>query len=369
MSLKKKVRCFFGILFMCIIVGFSVNTVHGETNILRLYEIKGEYYLKWTDFDSMVKYSLWRSDKYNGKYVCVKTNIRKNKAHIAKTNYQKYYYKIRPYIIKNNKKCYGKFSNMCPGSKCVTVVVFAGQSNMAGRGDNLSIAPTLEVNAGYEFRAISNPTKLFPLKEPFGKYENNPLGLNDVYTNGKSCKTGSMVSMVGKTYFEISGEPMVAVSASKGGTKIKEFEPGSCKYNDMSNRLKTCISYLKSNGYIINHIYMAWHQGEVDSLTPSQEYIDSLKNIVDSMHMNCGVEMCFVSLISPSYKSDAENIISAQKEICENYPYCTLGSTSAQYFMEKGLLKPDKLHYTQLTYNIVGREMGESMANYTNTKK
>ena len=48
--------------------------------------------------------------------------------------------------------------------------LFIGQSNMAGRGDYRK-APKAISNNLYEFRAISDPTRLYPVEEPFGVNE------------------------------------------------------------------------------------------------------------------------------------------------------------------------------------------------------
>lgn len=74
--------------------------------------------------------------------------------------------------------------------KMVDLMLFMGQSNMAGRGD-ASLAPVVEEGTGYEYCAVSGPETLKPVKEPFGVFENNPDG---VYEPG--MKTGSMVSCV-----------------------------------------------------------------------------------------------------------------------------------------------------------------------------
>ena len=57
----------------------------------------------------------------------------------------------------------------------VDVVLFMGQSNMAGRGV-ADMAPRVQPGMGYEYRAITAPDRLVPLQEPFGKEENNPNG-------------------------------------------------------------------------------------------------------------------------------------------------------------------------------------------------
>lgn len=60
-----------------------------------------------------------------------------------------------------------------------------GQSNMAGRGITCEKwpqpAPALLSGAGYEFRAVSDPDRLYPIQEPFGVGENRPDGIDDAH--------------------------------------------------------------------------------------------------------------------------------------------------------------------------------------------
>lgn len=98
--------------------------------------------------------------------------------------------------------------------------LFMGQSNMAGRGVTnekwQQKAPKLIEGAGVEFRAISNPAKLYEIEEPFGVYENNPEGIFE-----PGMKTGSMVTAFVNAYYEKTGRSILAVSASKGGSVIE----------------------------------------------------------------------------------------------------------------------------------------------------
>lgn len=82
-------------------------------------------------------------------------------------------------------------------SKEVDLIVFMGQSNMAGRG-TAEDAPKVPEGTAYEFRAVTDPTRLYPLTEPFGKDENDPKG---VFEPG--MKTGSMVSAFVNAYFKL----------------------------------------------------------------------------------------------------------------------------------------------------------------------
>ena len=49
--------------------------------------------------------------------------------------------------------------------KKVDVCIFMGQSNMAGRGEAQDSVVFGE-GRGYEFRAVSDPSKLYPVQEP-----------------------------------------------------------------------------------------------------------------------------------------------------------------------------------------------------------
>ena len=67
------------------------------------------------------------------------------------------------------------------------ILLFMGQSNMAGRGD-YRLAPEVLPGAAYEYRAVTEPDTLVPLTEPFGVNENREGG---VFEPG--MKTGSRV--------------------------------------------------------------------------------------------------------------------------------------------------------------------------------
>ena len=76
--------------------------------------------------------------------------------------------------------------------------------------------------AGYEYRAISAPDKLYPLTEPFGRQENAEDGIND-----GNMKTGSLVTAFVNACYQKTGVPIVGVSASKGGSSILQWQPGT----------------------------------------------------------------------------------------------------------------------------------------------
>lgn len=140
----------------------------------------------------------------------------------------------------------------------IDLVIFMGQSNMAGRGV-ASEAPVVPVEYGYEFKAISDLTQLYFIVEPFGANENNDLGITEI-----GMKTGSLVSSFVIAYYQIANVLIVGVSASKGGSSINEWQPNGDYLNDTINRFCMVKAYLLHNGYKIRRKFRVWWQGETD---------------------------------------------------------------------------------------------------------
>ena len=161
----------------------------------------------------------------------------------------------------------------------VDLVLFIGQSNMAGRGV-ASEATVVGEGHGFEFRAISDPTKLYPIEEPFGVNENNPeSGVNE------NKKTGSMVSAICESYYQTTGTPIVAVSCSQGGTGINFWDTNRPAYEDACERMLAAKEYLYGDDdYKLRNTFVVWLQGEHDggNGVTAQRYTKTLANIFDA---------------------------------------------------------------------------------------
>ena len=266
--------------------------------------------------------------------------------------------------IKANANAIENIQNSTPieTSKIVDLVMFMGQSNMAGRG-TASESPVVPVGCGYEFRAISDPTKLYDLTEPFGKNENNS-------TSGvtEGSKTGSMVSSFVNEYYKHTKTPIVAVSCSKGGTSIDFWQPNGKPLNDAISRHNLAKEWLLENGYTIRRDFMVWCQGETDgdNSMSKDTYISKAKLMIEAM-MECGVERCFIVRIGNHRDKPTfyDTIINAQTELCKTYKNATLVSTDFAGMATSGLMK-DVFHYKQEGYNIAGANAGRHTAYYIN---
>jgi hypothetical protein len=251
-------------------------------------------------------------------------------------------------------------SNQEKQNNIVDLVIFMGQSNMAGRG-NASECPNIPKGVGYEFRAISDPTKLYDIAEPFGVNENNPEG---IYEPG--MKTGSLVSSFILSYYQATQTPIVSVSASKGGSSINQWQPGGNFLEDTIARLNKTRSYLLANSYAIRKTFMVWCQGETDgdNNMSETEYKPKLKSMIDTMFHH-GIEVCFIIRIGNhrDNPSQYDTIKRAQANFCNENEKVYLISTKFDQMAQLDLMK-DPFHYYQPAYNMVGTEAGSNAAKY-----
>lgn len=253
--------------------------------------------------------------------------------------------------------------------QAVDLFIFMGQINMSGKGD---ASKATEVEKGWEFRAISDRSQLYPIQEPFGLYENNPEGVDDTTDTGEYRKLGGMVSAFANGYYETTRVPIVGVSCSEGNTAIEQWQEGGAFYNDAVERLTAAVNYLNNDTeYRLRNTYMVWCQGENDGDlgTTQDDYYNQLQNIVDSMIDKHGISQCFVVSIGEKNTEEEhiyDRIIDAQTDLCHDSSNCTLVSTQFASMKERGMMY-DTFHYTQEGYNIVGKEAGENAGYWVNT--
>jgi len=251
--------------------------------------------------------------------------------------------------------------NKTVNSKDVDLIFFMGQSNMSGAAGDATLAPYVSEEAGMEFRAVSDPTTLYPITEPFGINENRPGGLNEY----PGAKKGSLVSAFINEYHEETGRKVIAVSMSMGATDMDTWMSAGVT-SDIKQRFDTSVSYLKNNGYTIGHMYAVWLHGESDAIkgTDPEVYRTDLDSIMRPLFIG-GVRKVF--LIVPGrtidYRDIFLDIINVQKQICAESDYYALATTvltrvSTEYMK-------DQYHYNQHVLNMVGIEAAKAVAYYT----
>lgn len=247
------------------------------------------------------------------------------------------------------------------------LILFAGQSNMAGRGD-ASLAPLCPPESDWEYRAVTAPGQLFPLEEPFGEKENRPGGLDD-----GAKKTGSLVSSFVAEYYTLTGRPVVGVSASEGGTSTGQWLDYLAK--DALTRFQDALAWLRANEGEPAHICMLWCQGETDGdkgLTV-QEYKKNFLALWEQFRA-AGIQRCGLIQIGhfnyPVYPHGRDGLTGAQleerysiirqaqEELCREEPGLVLAAT----FADSLDLMKDQFHYRQPAYDQAGRQAARVMA-------
>lgn len=263
-------------------------------------------------------------------------------------------------------------------SKTVDVFICMGQSNMSGRAQtcateyngltentvvtNHGVPPVLEEGYAWEFRAISDPTRLYPLAEPFGHAELNEDGIYD------TAVSGGMIVSFAETYHNITGRNAVYVYASKGGTTIEEWAPNGKLYLDAASRLDSCLNYLAGAGYTVRKVNALWLQGENDAIaeTGKQTYIAALRNIVNDLMKNHGVSYLYLCMIGDDRDnvSRYDLIKDAQIDACRYTKNIIMASTILENYNAYHI---DQWHYYQTVYNQIGKNFAKHVASHVLT--
>lgn len=256
--------------------------------------------------------------------------------------------------------------------KTIDFFMFMGQSNMAGRGttDSVWIEPAalLQKGAGYEFRAVSDPGRLYEIEEPFGVNENTVNGIDD-----KNKKTGSMVTAFVNAYNKYAGVSVVGVSASEGGTSIEQWQPESRRLSDAICRCRAAVRYLESEGYCIRHRFMLWCQGETDGDhgMKASVYQEKFMNMLKAMKAE-GIEKCFLVRIGryngKMESIDYSEILDAQTDLAESNADVVMVSGDMVALKARNRMK-DSYHYYQKAYNEIGYQAGVMAAYYVHSSK
>ena len=134
-------------------------------------------------------------------------------------------------------------------TKIVDLVIFAGQSNMSGRGGNARTAPKVANDTGYEFRYGSCAAGLYPVTEPFGIYSTGMLA------DPPALRSGSLASAFMKTYYASCGVPVLGFSAARGGSSIAFWQTPVIQ-SELTQKYDYILAWCKTNNVYIRKKYV-----------------------------------------------------------------------------------------------------------------
>ena len=252
--------------------------------------------------------------------------------------------------------------------RTMDVILFMGQSNMSGACGDASEAPELTEGAGYEYRAVTDPDAIHVLSEPFGEQEHREGALDDREILERQ---GTLVTSFVNAYYEKTGTPVVAVSASRGSSSMTGWLNKGLK-EDAANRLAGAKEHLKKERVRIRHIYMVWFQGEADAnlkLT-GEAYQEGLHTLVDYMKEQ-GVETCFLIQIGQHLGDPGHHdvIRQAQLDICGNSEDIVLVSQLPGTLTGPDMMDGLGVHFTQKALNLIGEDAGACAGDYVRELK
>jgi hypothetical protein len=232
---------------------------------------------------------------------------------------------------------------------------------MSGNGGNAALAPAVPAGHGYEYRPSSSPNALYPIIEPFGRYEGGYV--SDV----PSYQNGTLVSSFVNTYYGKTGVPVVGVPATHGGTDSSYWASSETKA-DMLSRFIKAKSFLESNNFKVRRKFLVFLQGESDSVKgiTATDYKNNLISAFQPLFAN-GLEQVFI--ITPGYASNGifsyDDVVDAQKDLCISNNMFSIGSTMLHTAAMNSYLN-DTVHYNQQGLNLVGANAAANVAAYAN---
>lgn len=114
-----------------------------QTKITKVTVDNGKAIIKWKKVKGVDGYSLYISNSKNGKYTKIKNiygykNIKYTKKGIDES--KEYYFKVKTFIMVNNKKVYSVSSNKRSGGGIIASKILTSTSNLANRNINLKIS-------------------------------------------------------------------------------------------------------------------------------------------------------------------------------------------------------------------------------------
>ena len=202
------------------------------------------------------------------------------------------------------------------------ILIFSGQSNMQGQTEALP-SPNEPVGKAFEYRFADD--ELVPLRHPCGEF------LGEDLLQGADSGHGSMLPDFCREYVRLTGRPVTAIHAAKGGSTVDEWQKGGERYALAVQKMTAGIEKARTVEPV-ERVYLIWLQGESDAIchTSKDEYIRLLTKFKDDPKADVGIGRFgivkvgyFAGIVSWLHDRtgdeglrDDEVIMAAQEELC-----------------------------------------------------
>lgn len=259
--------------------------------------------------------------------------------------------------------------------KRADLIVFSGQSNMQGQTEALTDART--VPGAFEYKYLSD--SLVPLSDPFGEditYDgkagvcySDALGASwhPRHVFGSAAYGHStLVPSFCRTYTELTGRDIVAVSAAKGSTVISDWLPGSPAYEFLCLKTRRAKE-LARKSFDIGRVYIVFLQGESDAIFQTEEdvYRDRLVMLAHALERGVGLDrFCLIRVGRFTNDRRDDVIINAQERVCREDPlFAMLSRRASEMCSVPEFMNPDVGgHFSAKGLCALGEDAAKTLA-------
>ncbi len=223
---------------------------------------------------------------------------------------------------------------------------------------------TGQSNAAYYFAEPSKASRtkkgtayVFDISE--GNYAIQSMNNED-----DSQARGNVDAAIAKSLYDEMGEKVLIINTGLSGEKIETFKPGGASYN-YTEESWSDVQYIFNTDWFKERFEprirsYIWVQGESDDWESPEGYMESFMKFHDIMRSEkYGFDYSFIASIVPRFFRPND----AQERLAQGYDDIFMGTRiTTNFSVESGEMRSDNLHYTQKGDNMVGEELGRSIA-------
>ena len=245
--------------------------------------------------------------------------------------------------------------------KC-DIYLFAGQSNMDGRGQAADLA---------EFqRKPSERVVIFYRNLPFTSVGWKPLvpGYSVAPDfKGKALPSGTFGPEIGFAEAMVKAQPghrFALIKGSKGGTSLaKDWNPGvkdkpetqGPRYRDFLETIALATKALKDRGSVFSIHGLLWHQGESDHKDTAEVYLARLTKFIARIREDLAMPELPVAVGEVFNDGTRDGVRKAQRDVAASVPHVAFVSADGTTTWDKGT------HFDAASQLLLGRRFADAM--------
>ena len=227
-------------------------------------------------------------------------------------------------------------------------------------------------NAEYSTSLNRTNPVLIDLPVPDHKllYYGTETAANNIYTGSPSTgiyemnrdgywKIGGIEPTLAYYYSQQTGHDLLTINVAVGGQSITKLSPDGIYWQSGSECIADALSMISGYSHI-NMIGWVMMQGEADKTMAVDTYKEHFMELADYFK-SIGANECYLVKTRDYYGGNATI---AQAELVQEYDFIHMATEVTDTFTEANglLVNSDPIHYSQLGRNVVGKALGEYIA-------